>query len=146
MPERRSQLGLGVMIQMLGGYHREDIEAAQAAIGKKIASMKKVSDGDGAIDIRFTDGTGIRVADHGRSCCESRYLEVNDADLQYHVGAKLRDIEVAKTEEKEAKWGDVKEIAFLHIKTSRGVIVANTYNEHNGYYGGFSIQVTRIPE
>ena len=129
--------GIGVMIGKLGG-NKDSVEAFQAAVGKTIAAMRVDDDangGDGALRIRFTDGTGLRLYDKGRSCCESRYMRTDD-DLSYHVGATLEDAEVHEGPDVEDEYGG-HEQAFLHVRTSKGVVVVNTHNEHNGYYGGF---------
>ena len=36
---------------------------------------------------------------------------------------------------------DCHEVQFLEVKTSKGSFTMSSHNEHNGYYGGFSIEV-----
>jgi hypothetical protein len=130
-----SELGLGVMIGMLGDKN-ETVKAMQSAIGRTIASVVVDANRDGALCLTFTDGSTLRLYDDGRSCCESRYLTCDD-DLASFVGDTLVSAEVHEAPTITSEYGDVHEQAFLRVKTNRGVIVATTHNEHNGYYGGF---------
>ena len=132
-----SQLGIGAMLGMLGG-NDDTVKAMQSAIGRTIASVVLDPEGDGALKLTFTDGSSLRLYDDGRSCCESRYLTCDD-DLSAFTGDTLMGAEVSEVTSVEGKW-DVHEQAFLRVKTNRGVIVATTHNEHNGYYGGFSMR------
>ena len=61
-----------------------------AYYGKTISSI--VKDGE-SILITFIDGPRIEIFDHGQSCCEHRYMTVED-DLDYLVGSKLLGIEL----------------------------------------------------
>ena len=107
-----------------------------AAIGKRIAAISLDNNelrihADGADPFALYD-------DDGQSCCESRYMSCDD-DLNYHVGAELRSIEIADAPAIEA--GDEShEVQFLRIITDRGTITVSNHNEHNGYYGGFAIR------
>ena len=135
-----SQLGLGVMIQMLGG-NEETVNALKGAIGKKIT--KAELDGD-YIKIWFGKDKGIQIWDGGQSCCEHRYITTDDnpADL---VGKKLTNIEIADAPDAEDSNDDSPhEVQFLRIHAEDETVVFETHNEHNGYYGGFWIQVKEI--
>ena len=90
--------------------------------------------------IDFTDNTAIILGDEGENCCESRYM-TNDDDLSYYVGATLLKVEILGGTSTTDQYGEEHEIDFLHITTSKGVIVCETHNEHNGYYGGFNLEV-----
>lgn len=133
-----NQLGLGVMINMLGG-NKETVKAYQASLGKTI---KSVTLKDDCLSMCFDDETGIQIFDDGQSCCENRYM-VTDDDLLYHVGAKLLGAEVASAPDVEDD-GECHEVQFLHIKTSKGTFTMSNHVEHNGYYGGFSIVIRPI--
>ena len=61
-------------------------------------------------------------------------------DLKQFVGAELLGAEIKPASGIEGPDGDVHEIEFLDITTSKGVFQAANHNEHNGYYGGFSIR------
>lgn len=143
----RDTPGMGVMLRMLGG-NAENVEAWKAAEGKTIRSLEidpDANNGDGALVFEFEDGSRLALQDLGRSCCESRYMHTDD-DLSEHVGATLLDAEVRNGPTVEDEYGYPKESAFLWGSTSAGRFVVNTYNEHNGYYGGFFIQAVALPD
>lgn len=133
-----SQISLGVMINAL--LRCAGAEHAKAALGKTIASAKLSS--DEALVLRFADGTGLRLADEGQSCCEHRYMTTDD-DLSYFVDAELRDIEIAEAPDGEGS-GECHERQFLRVKTTKGDFTMETHNEHNGYYGGFYIRASAL--
>jgi len=93
---------------------------------------------DDNLVLKFTDGTQVGLQDTGQSCCEHRYLHSDD-DLAYYVGAALEDVDLEEgpTENKDY---EIKECMFLRVTTSRGVFTICSYNKHNGYYGGISIE------
>lgn len=125
----------------LGGYHfgnGADTDKVLAAIsGATIKSIELRKD-QSCLKIEF-DGFAcpVRLADYGQDCCESRYMTCDD-DLPSFVGAKLLGVEVADGPNQESKF-ETHEIQFLRVMTSKGTIVCETHNEHNGYYGGFSM-------
>ena len=131
------QLGLGVMIQMLGG-NEETVEAFKNAVGKKIV---KAELDDDVIRIWFNKDKGIEIWDAGQSCCEHRYITTDDnpSDLK---GKKLTNIEIADAPDGEG--GEVHEVQFLRIHAEDEVVVFETHNEHNGYYGGFAVKIKEI--
>jgi len=131
------QLGLGVMIGLLGG-NEESVSAWRNAVGKKISALALKDD---ALHFRFVDGTTLTLADEGQSCCEHRYM-VTDDDLAHFIGARLRNAEVRSAPPVEDKYGE-HEVAFLVVKTSKGSFTMATHNEHNGYYGGFLIRASQ---
>lgn len=137
-------LGMGVMIGLLGG-NRESAEAFTVAVGKRIAAVKldESVEEDGALVLTFDDGSRLALYDDGRSCCESRYMRTDD-NLAYHVGAQLLDAEVLDGPTVEEDY-ETHETAFLHVRTTKGVIVVNTHNDHNGYYGGILIRAKALP-
>jgi hypothetical protein len=128
-----NQPGIGVMIGFLGG-NAETVETIKTAIGKKIARLWLAGD---ALHFHFEDGTGMRLFDDGQSCCESRYMVIDD-DLEYHSGAVLKDVQLREAPDVETEY-DTHEVQFLEVHTDKGVVSAATHNEHNGYYGGFWI-------
>jgi len=130
-----SNLGLGVMLGILGG-NSETVEAVQSALGKTITGMEVVDDN---LRISLDDGTTLVLYDGGQSCCEYRHMSTDD-DLSYHIGATLNNIELREAAPlSESEWGDVHEVQFLDVTTSKGVAQFANHNEHNGYYGGFWI-------
>jgi hypothetical protein len=134
-----SQLGLSVMIHQLSN-NVETVKAHNESIGKTIANAVLEDD---ELRLSFTDETGIRFWDSGQSCCESRYMRTDD-DLDFLIGAKFLGAELKEAPDEgfEDEFSeDVHEVQFLEIKTNLGSVVLSSHVEHNGYYGGFAIEV-----
>ncbi len=129
-------LGFGVMVGMLSG-NDESAKTYQKAVGKVISAARLEGD---VLHLEFTDGLKIRIADEGQSCCEHRYMTTDD-DLSQFVGAELVSMELRDAPPVVAKY-DEHEVQFLVVKTTRGYFTMSTHNEHNGYYGGFWIQLS----
>lgn len=122
------------MINLLGG-DKESVEAFQKCVGKVISHL--VLKGDDLI-FTFEDGERMKLSDDGQSCCELRYMRTDD-DLSYFIGSKLQGSEVVDAPDIQ-DGGESHEVQFLHITTSKGTFTMSSHNEHNGYYGGFSIR------
>jgi hypothetical protein len=133
-----SNLGLGVMIQMMGG-NQESAAAFTEALGKTISKMELTSDDE--LELFFTDETKLVISDQGQSCCESRYMRTDD-NLEEYVGATLISGEVKEAPNMPDEYGE-HEVQFLEIMTSKGPLTMSSHNEHNGYYGGFWIVARR---
>jgi hypothetical protein len=121
-------------------------QAIAAAIGKVISRIE-FSEGD--LDIFFADGSRLYIVDDGHQCSESRYMTCDD-DVSIHEGAKLvfvetRDVSDDYDVEEDKGWDDVHDVEFLVVQTTKGVLTVATHNEHNGYYGGFSITAKLHP-
>ena len=132
-------LGLGVMIRMLAGQRGVDMQ--------KIADVEiaNVTIADDALTFTFADGAVLRLSDQGQSCCESRYMRTDDT-LADFIGATIQNFEIANgPEQPESEYGEVHDIQFLRVLTSKGVLTCSNHNEHNGYYGGFSIEADYTP-
>lgn len=129
-----SNLGFGVMINMLRG-NADSVASYQASLNKTILNIELTA--DDALQIGFTDGSVLRIFDDGQSCCESRYMKTDD-DLQSFVGDQFLGAEIKDAPNMPDEWGD-HEVQFLEVKTNKGVFTMASHNEHNGYYGGFSI-------
>lgn len=130
------QLGMGVMINALFG--RSDRMTAEEFESLKQGVISSVTLTDNMIKVKLEDGRILVLTDDGQSCCESRYITTDD-DLSYFAGASLIDVDLGEHRTTSGDYGDEHEIQFLNVKTSKGVITFETHNEHNGYYGGFSI-------
>jgi len=130
-----SQIGIGVMLKMLGG-NSESVKALTEAIGKRITALK-LGDDD-ALHFEFADGSKMKLSDEGQSCCEARYMQTDD-DLDSFVGATLLGAEIKDGPEVEDESSGVHEVQFLEVKTDRGSFTMASHNEHNGYYGGFCV-------
>lgn len=128
-------LGLKVMINALAGWNGDD--KLEAAIGKTVQSAEFKND---KLKLSFTDGTGIYLFDDGQSCCENRYMTTDD-DVANLSGQVFHGIEIREAPDVNDGSGDEEphEVQFLAVKTDKGEVVFETHNEHNGYYGGFSI-------
>jgi hypothetical protein len=133
------QLGIGVMLGMLGG-NADSVAAFTGAIGKTISALR-LGDDD-ALHFEFNDGSKLKLSDDGQSCCETRYMRTDD-NLAEYVGAKLLGAEIKEAPDVNDQdgWGD-HEVQFLEVQTDRGVFTMASHNEHNGYYGGFLIQAS----
>jgi len=90
----------------------------------------------------LSSGFKIIIEDAGQDCCESRYLHTSD-DLMSLVGETLVSIRISEVEYRCDR-GEDHEVAFLTVSTKRDSVVVETHNEHNGYYGGFSVRATVI--
>jgi len=130
------QLGLGVMIQMLGG-NDSTVKALKESLGKTIRKVW-LDDENDQLMFEFADDTTLRMWDGGQSCCEHRYMRTDD-DLNEYAGATFMDVEIKEAPDGEDGY-EVHEIQFLDIKTDKGIFQMANHNEHNGYYGGFWIQ------
>lgn len=128
-----AQLGMGVMLNMLGG-NEETAVIVSEAIGKTI---KEVKVADNELQFTFNDNTKIALFDDGQSCCEHRYMNCDD-DLTYYVDCQLLSVEIRDGGSKKDHY-ETKETQFLIVTTSLGSFTVANYNEHNGYYGGFWI-------
>jgi hypothetical protein len=130
-----ANLGMGVMLNMLCG-NKDSVAVAQAALGKTIAALSLTDD---ALHFTMGDGSKFRLFDDGQSCCERRYMRTDD-NLADYVGATLKSMETRDGPTVEDEHGEPHDVQFLAIITDRGELVCSSHNEHNGYYGGFSIR------
>ena len=133
-----SQLSMGVMLNMLSG-NSETVEALNKVKGKKIKVITLVQADPDFVEISTRDHT-IRISDQGQSCCERRYMVTDDSLVQF-IGAKILGFELreAPSPTKTEAYDEDHEVQFLVILTDKGNITFSNHNEHNGYYGGFSI-------
>lgn len=134
--------GLGTMIDWLSDYN-SDNEALKKAIGQKISS---ISIKNNVIKINFEVGFGIEIFDNGQSCCEYRYMVVDDKDFDHFVGAEFTGIDIGEYISGSHEYG-YHDSEFLYIRTSIGTFDAVMHDEHNGYYAGFSprIRIAGLP-
>ncbi len=131
-------------------YNPEEIALYENIIGKAIT---KVENDVESVSLWFND-IGIKLRDNGQSCCEHRFMSTDD-NPQSMVGQELREIEIADgpnlndesyslLKGKDTASDEPHDTQFLKIKTDQQTITFVNHNEHNGYYGGFSIQVTAL--
>ena len=138
-------LGLGVMINMLGG-NEKTVNTINDVLNKNIINMFIEKDrwGEDSLVIEFKDESKIRIFDDGQSCCENRYIHTDD-DLSAFIPSKLISVALREAPSIEDEYGK-HEVQFLIIKTSLGEFTLETHNEHNGYYGGFWVVAEPITE
>jgi hypothetical protein len=129
---------MGVMINYLAG-NADSVDAFTAAINKTITALS-LGDDD-ALHFAFDDGSKIKLFDDGQSCCESRYMRTDD-NLADYVGAQLLGAEIKEAPSVPAEYEE-HEVQFLEVRTSKGCFTMTSHNEHNGYYGGFSIRAAK---
>lgn len=135
-----SQPGIGAMLHYLSGGSSND---PKKYLGKTVEKAEVI---DNKFHINFTDGTKIQIFDDGQSCCEHRYMTCDD-DLSKIVGGKLISIETkpgAAPEKEEEYSSESHEVVFLDIQTDKGFVTFATHNEHNGYYGGFGLNIEEL--
>ena len=130
--------GLGVMIHALGGGSREHPDKYK---GREVASA---SIDDNALFLGFTDGVKIKIFDDGQLCCERRYMKTDD-DVSSLVGGKILEFYLKPGPVGGGDWGE-HEIMFLEIATDKGFVTISNHNEHNGYYGGFGMNIDEISD
>ena len=123
---------------------------------KKINSISLI---DNKINIVFEDNTTLIIEDSGQSCCEIRYIVIDNDNLNYFVNSTFRGLDLLRVEnkdqhklspsEKEIKEHELSsedyfsfEVVFLEIRTSKGSISFSTRNSHNGYYSGFTLKIS----
>ena len=92
-----------------------------------------------SITLKFDFGK-LTLRDNGQCCCETRYMSTDD-DVKTLIGSRFVCYEV--------KDGDYSgpadeymqhDVQFLEIQTDSGFVTLVNHNEHNGHYGGFSIE------
>lgn len=106
----------------------------QKYFGKTISAAHEADD---KLILRFSDGFGVAIYDNGQSCCEHRHMTTDD-DIQSLVGSVLTRVDEKAGPEIAGE--EVHETCFVEIGTNTGFITIVNHNEHNGYYGGFSIE------
>lgn len=135
-------MGVGAMMGLIGG-NAETVEALKGALGKTIAAAEVDKENDRLV-LRFTDGSALSASDQGQSCCEHRYMTCDD-DLAPFVGATFVGMELREGPETLDDYGGPHEQEFLLVNTSAGTFTVANHNEHNGYYGGFSVVLRALP-
>jgi hypothetical protein len=132
----------------------ETLRALRGAVGQRIEWIERIArvrharkDRDRAdkLCFRLRNGKRLLVYDCAQSCCEHRFMTIDD-DLYYYAGTELFGIEVVAIPPTELPHGRTLEMSFLVVRTSAGEFVVAMHNDHNGYYGGFALGAVLIPE
>lgn len=135
-----SYIGIGVLIDSMTGG---SCALVSDYYGRKINNAV-LDKQDNEVRLTFDDGVTIRIWDNGQSCCERRYI-ICDDNLSDLNGKTLADISVLEVEERRMGYGEYHDTSFLEIKATDGTSISfATHNEHNGYYGGFSLRVQEV--
>jgi len=129
-----NQLGLGVLINLFGG-NQDSVKAYQKGVGKKIERIELKDD---VLKLYFVNGGFLAFHDNGQSCCESRYMTTDDNLLKF-TNTKFIEVTIESAPDRPTE-SDVHNCQFLHVKTGKGSFTVETHVEHNGYYGGFSLE------
>ena len=89
----------------------------------------------------MSNGASFRIFDSASYCCEKRWMHTDD-DLSYYSGAVLLRAEVR---DGPTKYVGVclSEEQFLVVTTDKGSFTVVNYNEHNGSYAGFRLEIRR---
>jgi hypothetical protein len=124
------------MIRYLAG-NAASVAAYQAALGKTIKEVKLDAD---VLKFEFEDGTHLSVQDNGQSCCEHRYINDDGCDFPYYSGAIFHGIDLSEIDDVTNADEESHQAQFLNVRTDKGVFTLSAHVEHNGYYGGFSIE------
>lgn len=112
-------------------------EILQRARGQKILDLGI----DEGLWFKLEGGLNFQILDNGQDCCEERYMSTDDA-LAYFVGASFLDAWIA-----DADYGidpesyNQVDVQFLIVRTSLGEFTVANYNIHNGFYGGWRMEV-----
>ena len=99
--------------------------------------IKDVEIDEDSITLHFSAGK-LTLSDCGQNCCENRYMSTDD-DVRSLIGQRFVCWEV-KDGPGESDEYDVHETQFLEIQTEGGFVTLVNHNEHNGYYGGFTVK------
>jgi hypothetical protein len=129
-------------VRPLAGRGAESAAVVRAVLGKKI---DHITFGEYRLCLYFEDSMAIALRDDGQSSCEHRYMTTDD-DPKLFAGDTLVDIEIADAPPIPEEHDEVHEVQFLKVRTDLGVMTVETHNEHNGYYGGFSVVAEWIKE
>lgn len=132
-------LDMGAMLHMLGGGSEN---SGDKYYGRKITDAELKDD---KLDLTFDDGVNISIFDDGQSCCESRHMETSD-DVKWLIGKTLKELTIKSADniKNNNDYGD-HEVQFLEVMTDQGCITFANHNEHNGYYGGFGMNIKETP-
>jgi hypothetical protein len=99
---------------------------------------------DHSLTFNFKDGTKYEFADHAENCCEKRYIHTDDC-LNYFKDSKFVNAEVQDGPTTgDVNNYEVNDSQYLIITTTKGQFTIVNHNDHNGYYSGFDLVVTKV--
>ena len=87
------------------------------------------------ITITLDDGDTYQYGiSNSQDCCETwGYTQLSEDEIAHYIGAEFLGVDQVRCDGTGSY--DEGGTCFLDIKTDRGVLTANVYNFHNGYYG-----------
>lgn len=117
-----------------------------------ISGMLNILSGGGDYDgyrVTTVKHTFMVLISNEQNCCEEwGYLSSND-DLDYYIGAVLREVKLTDTalnqkvlDKPALEYFDSGGVQFVDFATNKGTFQLAVYNGHNGYYG-HSVFVTK---
>ena len=125
---------------MLGIKHAlntgEYSNISAATVGKAITAVTLE---DNVLVLRLEGGQELVFSDNQQNCCESRWMSTDD-NLEEYVGAQFVGAELKG--HSSLPGGEAHDIEFFEVQTTKGCFTMVNHNEHNGYYGGFGLEVT----
>lgn len=115
----------------------------------RVETVRMVDD-DNRLEFVFENGEVVSLKDTAEYCCESRWMSCDD-ELESFRGDRVLRWELTHVREEgdaeesaSDRYGNTHEVAFLRVFMASGnVITCQTHNSHNGYYGGFHVEVLR---
>jgi hypothetical protein len=111
-------------------------DLSAATVGKVITGIVI---GDNSLDLHLEGGKVLEFCDVCQQCCESRYMTTDDK-LEDYVGAQFVGAEIK--DYSSMPGGDVHDVMFLEVQTTKGCFTIVNHVEHNGYYGGFDLEAS----
>lgn len=120
-----------------------EMVTAPGAVIASIGIGERPNTQEDALIIRFEDGSGVCVWDDGHQCCEHRHMSTDDC-LTLFQGATVTGIELREVSAPDDGQDQFHDQAFLIVTTTLGSFTVVNHNEHNGYYGGFSVRCERL--
>lgn len=117
---------------------KDALEAILFCKGKTITKINL--DSSESLFIEFSDSSHIELFDKNQQCYEVRWIRTDD-NLKPFIGSVFFDATVSDGPTRAVDNIDIKEVEsqFLIIKTSEGEFTVVSYNEHNGYYSGITL-------
>lgn len=100
--------------------------------------IKDVVVDEDSVTLHFSSGK-LTLRDCGQSCCENRYMSTDD-DVRDLIGQRFVCWEVKDGPGVDNDGYTQHDTQFLEIQTEGGFVTLVNHNEHNGYYGGFTVK------
>lgn len=119
----------------------KSLEVLLPQIGQKIVDISLKTGDNESLDkliLQFSNTNSIAIFDSAHICCETRYMTTDD-EITYFIGAEFIDINLRNFQDTESLYGDIHDMQFLEVRTSKGIFTIANHNQHNGCYSGFEL-------